>query len=480
MIERLFDFIGSLGGPPAYAAVGALAAGESSIGVGLVVPGETGMIVGGFVVSQGNATFWIMLVVGIAGAIVGNSIGYEIGRRFGPAVRSSRIGRRIGDDNWQRAEDYLATRGAKAVAYTQFLAVVRSVVPALAGVSRMPYRKFLFWNALGGIVWATIYTSVGFFAGRSYDQVADQLEDAGMVVLALFVAVITVIATARWMAHNPERVQALVDRAGAWPPVAWVRRNFGGPMRFAQRRFRVDDPFGLSLTTGLVFLIVAGWAFTAVVSDVAARSDLVSVDAPITEYFADHREPWLTTATEWVTALGSLSVLVPLLAAVAVGWLIRTRRWGVALFLLLALAGAVVAIDVLKDLVERGRPPTRFAVSDASGLAFPSGHAALATVGFGALAYIHGAVVRWWSARVAIWAAAVTVTLLVGFSRVYLGVHWFSDVLGGYALGAVWLGIVVTAFGTSTRFHRQYIVGDGSEGVAAGDDQTSSISSRTA
>lgn len=480
MIERLFDFIGSLGGVPAYVAVAALAAGESSIGVGLVVPGETGMIVGGFVVSQGNATFWVMLVVAIGGAIVGNSIGYEIGRRFGPAVRSSRVGRRIGEDNWNRAEDYLATRGAKAVAYTQFLAVVRSVVPALAGVSRMPYRKFLFWNALGGIVWATIYTSVGFFAGRSYDRVADQLEDAGMVVLALFVAVVTVIVTARWMAHNPERVQALVDRVGAWPSIAWVRENFGGPIRFVQRRFRVHDPFGLSLTIGLVFMIVAGWAFTAVVSDVAARSDLANVDAPITRYLADHREPWLTTTAQWVTALGSLPVLVPLLAAVAVGWLIRTGRWGVVLFLVLALAGAVVAIDVLKDLVERGRPPIGSAVSDASGPAFPSGHAALATVSFGALAYVHGSVVRWWSARVTIWAVAVTVMLLVGFSRVYLGVHWFSDILGGYALGAVWLGIVVTAFGTSTRFHRQYIVGDGTEGTTAGRDQTSNVSSRTA
>lgn len=478
MIERLFEFIGSLGGLPAYAAVGALAAGESSIGVGLVVPGETGMIVGGFVVSQGNATFWIMLTVGIAGAIVGNSIGYEIGRRFGPAVRSSSFGRRIGEDNWNRAEEYLATRGAKAVAYTQFLAVVRSVVPAMAGVSRMPYRKFLFWNALGGIVWASLYTTVGFFAGRSYDRVAAQLEDAGLVVLALFITVVTVVGVARWIARNPERVQALADRAAAWRPIAWTRRNFGGPIRFVARRFRVHDPFGLSLTMGLVFLIVAGWVFTVVVSDVAARSDLVSIDSPIVQYFAEHREPWVTSTAEWVTQLGSLTVLLPLLAVVAAGWLVRTGRWGVALFFVLAVAGAVVAIDALKDLVERGRPPTQFAVHDASGLAFPSGHTALATVAFGALAYIHGSVVRWWSVRVAIWAAAVTVMLLVGFSRLYLGVHWLSDVLGGYALGAVWLGIVVTAFGTSTRFHRLYIVGSSDEPSGAGGDQKSRVSSR--
>lgn len=457
MIERLFEVVGSLGGPWAYLAVGALAAGESSIGLGLVVPGETGLIVGGFVVSQGNAGFTTMVLVGIAGAIVGNSIGYEIGRRVGPSIRTSRLGTRIGAAAFDRAERFLSTRGAKSVAITQFLALVRSVVPALAGVSRMPYRTFIFWNAIGGVLWATLYVTVGFFAGRSYERVAAAAEDAGLVLLIVAVIVVGVVLSARWIARNPERAQALGRRVLEWGPVAWVARNFSGPIRFVQRRFRIDHPFGLSLTLGMAFVILASWAMAALVSDVTGSDDLVRIDRPVTRWLAEHRVDWVTDTMEVVTGLGSSMLLAPLLGAVGLVWLVRTRRWGVVLFLALALGGALVATDVVKDLVARPRPGSAYAAVPASGFAFPSGHTAAATAAFGALAYIHGSVIESWARRVTVWAVAVLLTLLVGLSRLYLGVHWLTDVLGGYALAAVWVGVVVTAFSTSTRLVRQYL-----------------------
>lgn len=467
MLERLFDTVGSLGGPWAYLAVGLLAAGESSLGVGLVVPGETAMIVGGFVVSRGNATFGLMWLVAVIGAVLGDSLGYEIGRRFGGRIRRTRLGRAVGDERWRRAEAYLGERGGRAVFFGRFVAVVRSVVPAVAGISRMPYPKFLMWNAAGAVLWASIYVSLGYAAGRSYERVADAAEGAGYVVLALVALVATVVLGARWVAHHPERVAEWGDRLGAWRPVAFVRRRFGRPIHFARRRFQLDEAFGLSLTVGLAFLIITAWALATVASDVAARADLVGLDGPIARWFADHRVEWLTDVMRRVTDLGSVAVLTPLSVAVALAWLVLTRRWGVVLFLVVALLGAVVATDVLKDLLERPRPPLRLAAATASGFAFPSGHTVQATVTFGALAYLQGSVLRLWSARVAVWAGAALLSLLVGFSRAYLGVHWLSDVLGGYALGAAWLSLVITAFGTSTRFHRQY-------------RQSASISSRAA
>lgn len=459
MLDRLFTTVGSLGGPWAYLAVGLLAAGESSLGVGLVVPGETGMIVGGFVVSQGNADFWLMWVVALSGAILGDSVGYEIGRRMGPRIRRTRIGARLGEERWERAELYVADRGGRAVFVGRFVAVVRSLVPAMAGITRMPYRKFFLWNALGGVLWVSIYLSIGYFAGRSYDRFSGAAEGAGYVVLSLVVLLMGVVMGARWVAHSQDRVRALRDRAGAWPPFAWAGRNFGGPIRFVQRRFEIDDPFGLSLTMGLVALILAAWALAVVTSDVSAATDIVDVDLRVADWFASHRSDAMTSAMEWATRLGDPEVLWTLLTIVALAWLVRTRRWGVALFLLIALAGAVVGTDVIKQLVERPRPPARLAAAGTDGFAFPSGHTVMATVAFGALAYIHGSVVRAWTFRVTVWAVAMLGMVLVGFSRAYLGVHWLSDVLGGFALGAAWLAIVITAFGTSTRFHRQYMVG---------------------
>ena len=457
MIERVFETAGSLGGPWAYLVIALLAAAEASIGVGLVVPGETGVIVGGFIVSQGNADFGLMWLVTVTGAIVGDSVGYEIGRHFGPRIRRTRVGMWVGEERWDKAQRYLSRRGGRAIFVGRFVAVVRSLVPAVAGIGRMPYPKFLVWNAFGAVLWASAYLTLGYVGGRSYERIADAAEGAGYVLLALVVLVVGVLAAGRWIAHHPQRFRAWGDAVGAWGPIAFAGRRFGRPLRFLRRRFEPDYPFGLSLTAGLLMLIATAWALVAVASDVEARSDLVNVDLPVARWFAEHRVDWLTDLMHWVSDLGSMVVLIPVLVVAAGAWLVRTRRWGVALFLGVAIVGAVVATDTLKELIERPRPPAGLAAATGSGFAFPSGHVVQATVVFGALAYLQGSVLRWWSARVAVWTAAVLLSLVVGFTRTYLGVHWLSDVIGAYALSAVWLTVVITGFGTGTRFHRHYL-----------------------
>lgn len=472
MLERLFETVGSLGGPGAYLAVAALAAGESSLGVGLVVPGETGMIIGGVIVSQGNATFGLMWLVAVVGAIVGDSVGYEIGRRFGPRIRRTRVGRAVGDERWERAEVYLAQRGGRAVFVGRFVAVVRSLVPAVAGITRMPYSRFLAFNAAGAVLWATLYVTLGYAAGRSYKRVADAAEGAGYVLLGVVAVIVVIAAAARWAANHQERVQSVGRRIAAFPPATLLRRYFRGPMRFVRGRFRIDDAFGLSLTLGFLALIASAWALYAVASGVAERSDFVDVDLTVTRTLAEHRVDWMTDAARWVTDLGSMALLGPLVAVAALAWLVRTGRWGVAMFLAVAIVGAAVANELVKDLIERARPPARFHADGADGFAFPSGHTAQAVVTYGALAYLLGSVIRSWPGRVVIWTLAVLVSLVVGFTRIYLGVHWMSDVLAGLALGTAWLAFVITAFGTSTRLHRRHI--DRAMG------QTASVTSRTA
>lgn len=457
MLERLFESVSSLGGPFAYLAVAALAAGESSLGVGLVVPGETGMIVGGVIVSQGNASFGLMWLVAFVGAVVGDSVGYEIGRRLGPRIRRTRVGRAVGEERWQRAETYLRLTGGRAVFLGRFVAVVRSLVPAVAGISRMPYSKFLFWNATGALLWSGMYVTVGYAAGRSYEQVADRAEGAGYILLGVAVVAIVIAMSARWAIRNQTTIQRWGTRVGGWKPIAVLHRYFGGPMRFVRGRFRLDDAFGLSLTAGLVALVLSAWAAVTVASAVARQTGIVELDVSVARWFADHRVDWLTSLMRVVTDAGSFWALAPILGIVAAVWLLRTGRWGVAMFLAVALVGAVVAGEVVKDLVERQRPPVRLRADGASGFGFPSGHSVQAMVAYGSLAYIVASAVRSWAARVAVWTAALVMSLLVGFSRVFLGVHWMTDVLGAYALAAAWLAFVITAFSTGTRLRRRRV-----------------------
>jgi len=128
-------------------------------------------------------------VASVAGAIAGDSIGYELGRHFGPRLRRSALGRRIGDERWERAERYLRERGGRAIFFARWILVVRAVVPALAGQARMPYRRFLGWNVAGAIPLCVLHVGLGYLAGRSYEQVDHYLHIGHWALLGLVVAI---------------------------------------------------------------------------------------------------------------------------------------------------------------------------------------------------------------------------------------------------------------------------------------------------
>lgn len=190
MVATLTAWLGGLASPWAYVVVGALTLLEAAAFVGLFVPGETALVLGGVLAFQGRASLPVMVAVGAAGAIIGDSVGYELGRRIGPSVRHSRFGRRVGDARWARADRYIAQKGGRAVFLGRFVGVLRALVPAVAGASGMPYRRFLPANALGGLIWAPAFVLAGYAAGSSYQLVQQWVGRAtlGVVVLAAAVA----------------------------------------------------------------------------------------------------------------------------------------------------------------------------------------------------------------------------------------------------------------------------------------------------
>src|SRR5205823_3743307 len=138
----------------------------------------------------------------VAGAIIGDSIGYEIGRKFGPALKASKLGQRVGADRWHRGEAYLARRGGKAVFLGRFIGVLRALVPTVAGASGMPYRRFLLWNAMGGLIWGPTFVFLGYLAGSSYQRVEKIAGRASLVLLLIAVLVAAVVTVARAAAKN--------------------------------------------------------------------------------------------------------------------------------------------------------------------------------------------------------------------------------------------------------------------------------------
>jgi membrane-associated protein len=182
---------------------------EDALALGFVLPGETVALLAGAAAKLGHAPLVGVLIVVIAAAIVGDSVGYEVGRHLGPRV----LPLRIFAERRERVDDaraFLARRGGAAVFLGRWTAFFRAVMPFLAGTARMPYPKFLAWNVAGGLTWGATVVLLGYAAGASYAQVEKSFgRDAAFVVLA-----IVVIAAVVWRIrkHRAERRAGSGDR----------------------------------------------------------------------------------------------------------------------------------------------------------------------------------------------------------------------------------------------------------------------------
>ena len=165
-----------------YAAVFALPFLEASVFLGFVIPGETALVVGGVLAGQGRVSVGLVLALAILGAVLGDTVGYGIGRRYGPGLQASRLGQKVGDRRWSSTERFLNRRGGTAVFFGRFTALLRALVPSAAGMAKLPYRTFVLWNVLGGASWAAACVLGGYVVG---DVVGRYLTRGGYVLVGL-------------------------------------------------------------------------------------------------------------------------------------------------------------------------------------------------------------------------------------------------------------------------------------------------------
>ena len=177
---------------------------ETSILIGLIVPGDTIVIVASTAV-DGLVQYFALAFAVIVGALIGESVGFALGRFFGPWIRASRLGRRIGEKNWVRAETYLDRRGGIAVFVSRFLPVLHSVIPLTVGMSTMTYRKFMTWTVPATTIWTFAYVSVGTFAAGSFRDMLDRLHYAGYIFVGIIAAFIVVVVVAKKLLERAER-----------------------------------------------------------------------------------------------------------------------------------------------------------------------------------------------------------------------------------------------------------------------------------
>ncbi|MEU8927592.1 DedA family protein [Kitasatospora sp. NPDC048545] len=186
-MHSITDWLRGLSGPVVYAVIGGMVFAEDALFFSFFIPGETAAVLGGFLAHQGRVSLGWMVLVVVCAAVLGDSAGYEIGRHLGPPILRARPLRRHAKQVGT-AQDLIRRRGPAAVFVGRFVAFFRPLVPSLAGMSRLPYRRFLLYNALGGIAWGVGFTLLGYFAGAAYTRVEGTVGRVAAIAIAVIIA----------------------------------------------------------------------------------------------------------------------------------------------------------------------------------------------------------------------------------------------------------------------------------------------------
>jgi membrane protein DedA with SNARE-associated domain/membrane-associated phospholipid phosphatase len=417
-----------------YVLVGAAAFLETGAFVGLVLPGETIVILGGAVAGQGETS--IVLTIGViwGAAFLGDSTSFWLGRRLGrgfilrhgPKVR-------ITHERFARVEDYFARHGGKTILIGRFIGLVRALAPFTAGSSGMRYSYYLPFCILGTGLWAAAFALIGYFASQSLDAAAHAAGE-GTFLFGIAVATVVAIVVAVRFLRRPEnraRLVAGMERRPALRPLVGFARRLRPQARFVIARL-TPGGLGLEFTTLVAVLAVALYVVIAYSMVLAQDPGPTPGDMTAADLAADIRAPWLTDVAKVVTRLGSSAVTLPLTLVAALLLALR-RRWAEAAVIVVATAIIYAGVEELRGVVARPRPPD--GLTGESGNGFPSGHAA------------HSVIYPWLALTLtvrlrpgmaggsALLGCGVALAALVGLSRVYLGVHYLSDVSAGWALG---------------------------------------------
>jgi membrane protein DedA with SNARE-associated domain len=166
---------------------------EAAAFVGFVLPGETSLLIGGVLAHSQVWSFWLFLICAIIGAIAGDSVGYEVGKHFGARIKVNRLGRLVGEKRWRIAEHIFSKYHGGAIFFGRAQALLRALIPAMAGMHNVPYRTFLKWNAAGGIVFSTIIVTLGYQFANSLSALEKYLKYWAIGFLTLVVMIVIVI-----------------------------------------------------------------------------------------------------------------------------------------------------------------------------------------------------------------------------------------------------------------------------------------------
>jgi len=420
---------------------------ESMAIVGSFVPGAFIVVVFGFFSAQGYLDLGDLIWFVALGAILGDSVSYYLGGKGAHFFKNeNRLLRR---DHLDKGQAFFKKHGDKSIFLGRFIGPLRSIVPFIAGLSRMNMRAFLFWNVVSGFLWASAHLLLGYFFSGTLDAIGVWTGRVG-----LFVAGVVIFTFILWLlikkSHPFWRFIKSISLSVASAIVAnqdvqRLIKKYPRFVEFLKTRLNRKEFKGLPLTVLSVAFLYALFSFGGLVQDIIASDPIIALDTRLADLLYAFRDVGLIQFFLWITLLGKWQV-VAVFAFVSslLLWMWKKRIYIFSLWL--TIIGSEIFVYLGKILIDRPRPGGYIPFYHEASLSFPSGHAAISIALYGFLTYILWKQLHLIKTKTTVLFIGISTIFFIGLSRMYLGVHFLSDVLGGYLAGALWLivGITVT------------------------------------
>ncbi len=362
--------------------------------IGLVVPGHLTIIASGFLAKLGIFSLSKVISISILGAVIGDCTGFYLGKRYGMSLLDKlRKYFIISDSHIARAQNLLHKHTGKAMIVGRFSPITRALMPFLVGANKLSDTKFWFFNIVSAILWVVSSVILGYVVGAGYSAAAGIMGKFVLVALAGIVIIV------------------------------WG-------YRFINARYHLFAKYELFILA----LNLISLGILAYLTDKALTvSTLVSKFDVWVHYFVNiHHQNYLTSISYWLSHSADTTVLA-VLGLVIGGWLAVTRHPRMAAIMLLTMGSVGIVVGTMKEVFARIRPDNIYMLVEHS---FPSGHASFAAAFFIALAYVLAPRFSTRTKKEWFIVGCVIMLVIIGLSRVVLGVHWISDVLAGWAVGA--------------------------------------------
>lgn len=403
-------------------------------GAGLPVPGETVLLIVAAFAAHGDLSIVMVVVVAAASAIVGDSIGYSLGRNRREWVHQW-LARHGDGTGLARSEAFFHKHGPKALIVARFIPVIRVFTAVVVGLNGMPARTFVSYELVGATFWAATIALLGYLFGSNLALLDEIIHRIGFSLLVALVLIAGSIWLMRRLSNQESHVRARLER---------ISQRLRLPQLLAWLRYRFNPASGAAFVVTVSFgvSVISGWLFSGITHDVLEQQEFALYDASVAVWFllnstADSRAFFLAMG---FLALPRVILVGTGLTAIGLLW---QRQWRWLIALLVSVGGGVTLNLLLTQFVKRTPPAFPATLVPARNYSFPADEPMHAVLFYGFLAYLMVRSRANWGWQVAVALGVMTLLALIGLSQMALGTHYLTDVIAGLVAGTFWLAVTI-------------------------------------